>query len=74
MTLWTRFTAWLSGWPESTMEGKKLKKDDELFAEQEAKEKQRKPKGLNPKKKKSSKKKTPKKSTKTKVYKQGNMT
>ncbi len=70
MTLWTRFTAWLSGWPESTMEGQKIKKDDELFA----KEKQSKPKGLNPKKKKSTKKKTPKKSTKTKVYKQGNMT
>ncbi len=74
MTLWTRFTAWLSGWPESTMEGQKIKKDDELFAQEKAKEKQSKPKGLNPKKKKASKKKTPKKSTKNKVYKQGNMT
>ena len=74
MTLWTRFTAWLSGWPESTAQGKKHKHDEVLFAEEEAKIKQRKPKGLNPKKKKSSKKKTPKKSTKTKVYKQGNMT
>ena len=68
MTLWTKFTAWLSGWPESTMEGQKLRKDDELFAEQEAKEKQRKPK-----KKKTSKKKAPKKS-KSKGLKQGNMT
>ena len=73
MTLWTRFTAWLSGWPESTMEGQKIKKDDELFAKETANT-EKKPKGLNPKKKKSSKKKTPKKSTKTKVYKQGNMT
>ena len=38
MTFWTKFTAWLSGWPESTMEGKKIKKDDELFAQEEAKE------------------------------------
>ncbi len=74
MTLWTRFTAWLSRWPESTMEGQKIKKDDELFAQEKAKEKQSKPKGLNPKKKKSTKKKSPKKSTKPKVYKQGNMT
>lgn len=61
MTLWTKFTAWLSGWPESTAQGKKLKKD----AEEEKREK--------PKKKKTSKKKAPKKS-KSKGLKQGNMT
>ena len=56
MTLWNKFTAWLSGWPKSTVQGQKLKKDDELFAEAEAKSKStpkpKKPKGLNPKKKK----------------------
>ena len=66
MTLWNRFTAWLSGWPVSTAQGKKLKKDEELFAEEEKREK--------PKKKKTTKKKAPKKSTKTKGLKQGNMT
>ena len=70
MTLWNRFTAWLSGWPVSTAQGKKLKKDEELFAEEQLKSK---PKGLNPKKKKTSKKKSPKKS-KGKGIKQGNMT
>ena len=60
MTLWNKFTAWLSGWPKSTVQGQKLKKDDELFAEAEAntestpksKKTAKKPKGLNPKKKK----------------------
>jgi len=65
MTLWTRFTAWLSGWPEGSAEGNKIKKDKELFAEEEKREK--------PKKKKTSKKKAPKKS-KSKGLKQGNMT
>ncbi len=66
MTLWNRFTAWLSGWPKSTVEGQKIKKDDELFATEKAKSKAtpkpKKPKGLNPKKKK-----------KNKGRKQGNM-
>ena len=66
MTLWNRFTAWLSGWPVSTAQSKKIKKDEELFAEEQKREK--------PKKKKTSKKKAPKKSTKTKGLKQGNMT
>ena len=56
MTLWNKFTAWLSGWPKSTVQGQKLKKDEELFAAEAAKTestpKPKKPKGLNPKKKK----------------------
>ena len=59
MNLWNKFTAWLSGWPKSTVQGQKIKHDEELFAEQELKEKEqskkktaKKPKGLNPKKKK----------------------
>ena len=68
MTLWNKFTAWLSGWPKSTIQGQKIKKDDELFVEAEAKSKPtpklKKPKGLNPKKKKK----------KSKGKKQGNLT
>ena len=67
MTLWNKFTAWLSGWPKSTVQGQKIKRDDELFAEAEAKfkppPKLKKPKGLNPKKKKK----------KSKGKKQGNL-
>ena len=65
MTLWNKFTAWLSGCPKSTVQGQKIKKDDELFAAAEAKTEStpkkkktaKKPKGLNPKKKKSKGKK-----------------
>ena len=57
--LWSKFTAFLSGWPEGTKEEKKLKKDEELFKEEAAKTKPKiKPKrikGLNPKKKKTRK-------------------
>ena len=62
--LWSRFTAWLSGWPEGTKEDKKIKSDEELFRQEEAidksvKESQarkaKKPKGLKPKKKKARK-------------------
>ena len=68
--LWNKFTAWVSGWPESTIQGQKIKKDNELFAEEKEKQKiikksveesqsrkakTKKPKGLNPKKKKKSK-------------------
>ena len=67
MTVWNKFTAWLSGWPKSTVQGQKIKRDDELFAEAEAKfkptPKLKKPKGLNPKKKKK----------KSKGKKQGNL-
>ena len=48
MSTWSRFTSWLSGWPES----KKSKKEREqiyLFEEEEKLKK--KPKGLDPKKK-----------------------
>ena len=58
--LWSRFTAFLSGWPEGTKEEKKLKKDEELFKEEAAKTKPKiKPKrikGLNPKKNKKTRK------------------
>ena len=64
-TLWTKFTAWLSGWPEGTKEDKKIKADEEHFKKEEiikksVKESQarktKKPKGLNPKKKKKARK------------------
>ena len=35
--LWSRFTAFLSGWPEGTKEEKKLKKDEELFKKKQQK-------------------------------------
>jgi len=63
--LWTKFTAWLSGWPEGTKEDKKIKADNEHFKKEEiikksVKESQarkaKKPKGLNPKKKKKARK------------------
>ena len=62
--LWSRFTSWLSGWPEGTNENKKMKKDEELFRKEGIIEKSvqesharkvKKPKGLNPKKKKTRK-------------------
>ena len=59
MTIWSRFTGWLSGWTEGTREDKKLKADEELFREEKARTKPKiKPKrikGLNPKKKKARK-------------------
>lgn len=66
MSLWTKFTAWLSGWPESTLQGKKSRKNELLFAEEEEKAKE-------PKLKVKKKKKSTKKSNK-KGLKQGNMT
>ena len=58
--LWSRFTAFLSGWPEGTKEEKKLKKDEELFKEEAAKTKPKinpkRIKGLNSKKKKKTRK------------------
>ena len=64
MTVWSKSTSWLSGWPEGTNENKKMKKDEELFRkekiiEQSVQEshtrKAKKPRGLNPKKKKARK-------------------
>ena len=57
MSIWSRFTAWLSGWPESAeaKHGRSDKEEDLLFAEAELKAKGRKSKpvkGLNPKEKK----------------------
>ncbi|MCH2405402.1 MAG: hypothetical protein MK200_04340 [Nitrosopumilus sp.] len=49
-SLWTKFTAWLSGWPEGTKEDKKIKEDSVVIP------KPKKSKGLNPKKKKRVKK------------------
>ena len=59
MTVWSKFTAWLSGWPES--KAKREREEIYLFAEEEElRTKQegrlrvkvnKKPKGLNPKKK-----------------------
>ncbi len=63
MSIWNKFTAWLSGWPES--KEKKLREDVYLFEEEEirqegrksvpVKAKPKKIKGLNPKKKKGKK-------------------
>ena len=55
MTIWSKFTGWLSGWPES--KSKKEIEQDFLFLEEELKKKPKKPKGLKPKKKKSKGKK-----------------
>ena len=55
MTLWNKFTAWLSGWPKSE-ESKKERELEYIFEEEKKLErirKGKKPKGLNPKKKKS---------------------
>ena len=65
MSIWSRFTAWLSGWPESAeaKHGRSDKEEDLLFAEAELKAKGRKSKpvkGLNHKEKK--------------IRKQGNLT
>ena len=58
MSLYSKFCAWLSGWPESSgnaSHGRSHHEEDMLFAE-EAKKKRiregKKPKGLKPKKKK----------------------
>ena len=57
MSLWSRFTSWLSGWPEGAQRKnhRSDKAEDMLFREQEIlakKTAQKKSKGLNPKKKK----------------------
>ena len=57
--LWNKFTAWLSGWPET--KAKKGREDIYLFEEEKAKRvvkpkvKPKRIKGLNPKKKKGKK-------------------
>ena len=59
MSVWSRFTSWLSGWPESK-ESKKEIEQEYLFAEEERIKKNNKNMG--------------KKSKKKKTRKQGNMT
>ena len=51
--LWTKFTAWLSGWPEGVSEENKIKEEiiDQQVKESKAR-KAKKPKGLKSKKKK----------------------
>ena len=55
--LWTKFTAWLSGWPGGVSEENKIKEEiiDEQVKESQAR-KTKKSKGLAPKKKKKAKK------------------
>ena len=60
MSLYSRFCAWLSGWPESSgnaSHGRSHHEEDLMFAEEEIKKTYRKNKGLNPKKKKKKSKK-----------------
>ena len=60
MSVWSRFTSWLSGWPESK-QSKKEREQIYLFAEEEKlirennKNIGKKPKGLNPKERKTRK-------------------
>lgn len=62
MSLYSKFCAWLSGWPESSRYGRADREQDYIFAEEEAMIREndknigKKPKGLKPKKKKKSKK------------------
>jgi len=54
--LWSRFTAWLSGWPESVSdENKKREEDIDKSVKESQARKTKKPKGLKPKKKKARK-------------------
>ena len=63
MSLYTKFCAWLSGWPESSQYGRADREKDYIFAEEEAMIREndknigKKPKGLKPKKKKKKEKK-----------------
>ena len=61
MSLYSKFCAWLSGWPESShsnaSHGRSNREEDMIFAEEEMKKTYRKNKGLNPKKKKKKSKK-----------------
>ena len=52
--LWSRFTAWLSGWPGGISEENKIKEEtiDKSVKESQARKEKKKPKGLIPKRKK----------------------
>ena len=52
MTLWSRFTSWISGWPEGAKERIQNAGKEEVEEELPKKKSTKKPKGLNPKKKK----------------------
>ena len=56
-SLWTKFTAWLSGWPGGVSEENKIKEEiiDDQVKESQAR-KTKKSKGLAPKKKKKARK------------------
>ena len=56
-SLWTKFTAWLSGWPGGVSEENKIKEEiiDDQVKESQAR-KTKKSKGLAPKKKKKTRK------------------
>ena len=56
-SLWTKFTAWLSGWPGGVSEENKIKEEaiDKSVKESQAR-KTKKSKGLAPKKKKKARK------------------
>jgi len=56
-TLWTKFTAWLSGWPGGVSEENKIKEEiiDDQVKESQAR-KTKKSKGQTPKKKKKARK------------------
>ena len=53
MSLYSKFCAWLSGWPESSQYGRA---EEEAMIRENDKNIGKKPKGLKPKKKKKSKK------------------
>ena len=63
MSLYSKFCAWLSGWPETShsnaSHGRSKRDEDMMFAaeEQLRENKGKKPKGLNPKKRKKKSKK-----------------
>ena len=50
--IWNRFTAWLSGWPESKERKQRIMEVHKLFEEVELKKKPKKSKGLKSQKEK----------------------
>jgi len=53
MIVWSKFTAWFSGWPEFKERKQRRMEIDKLFEEVELKKKPKKSTELKPKKKKS---------------------
>ena len=52
MSIWSKFTAWFSGWPESKERKQRRMEVDKLFEEVELKKKPKKSKGLKSQKEK----------------------